>query len=105
MLKSIVSILNIFSGPIGGLVEKSILAGVMYASGAGWISGDVAGIAASIYAAVSALFTGLINTQTGKAGSIVDTQGNGITVVPKRDAVEAGLSSVTEPQPQSSLSR
>lgn len=104
MLKSVVSILNMFSGPLGGMVEKAILAGVMYAIGAGWISGDAAGIAASIYAAVSTLFTALINTQTGKAGSIVDTQGNGITVVPKREAVEAGLSSVIEPQPQSSMS-
>jgi hypothetical protein len=99
MLKSVVSILNNFSGPIGGLVEKGILAGVMYAIGAGWIKGDAVGIAASIYAAVSALFTAVVNTQTGKASSIVETQGNGITVVPKRDAVNAGLSSVTEPQP------
>lgn len=105
MLKSVVSLLNMFSGPIGGLVEKGILAAVMYASGAGWISGDVAGIAASIYTAVSAVYTGLINTQSGKASSIVETQGNGITVVPKRDAVHAGIPSVTEPQPQASMSK
>ena len=105
MLKSVVSVLNMFSGPIGGLAEKGILSGVMYAAGRGWIAGDVTGIAASIYTALSATFTGLINTQTGKAGSIVDTQGNGITVVPKREAVQAGLESVTEPQPLSSMSR
>jgi len=105
MLRSVVSVLNTFSGPIGGILEKGILAGVMYAIGAGWISGDAAGIAASLYAAVSALFTALVNTQTGKAVSIVETQGNGITVVPKREAVDAGLSSVTEPQPQSSMSQ
>lgn len=105
MLKSLVSILNMFSGPLGTLVEKAILGGVMYAIGAGWISGDAAGIAATIYAAVSALFTAAINTQTGKAGSIVETQGNGITVVPKRDAAHAGIPSVTEPQPQASMSK
>jgi len=105
MLKSLVSLLNTFSGPIGGLVEKGILSGVMYASGRGWIGGDVTGLAASLYTALSATFTALTNTQSGKAGSIVETQGNGITVVPKREAVQAGLSSVTEPQPQSSLSK
>lgn len=104
MLKSVVSILNMFAGPLGTLAEKSILSGVMYASGKGWIGGDVTGLAASLYTALSATFTALTNTQTGKAGSIVDTQGNGITVVPKREAVQAGLSSVTEPQPRSSMS-
>lgn len=105
MLKSVVSLLNKFSGPIGGLVEKGILAGVMYASGKGWIAGDVTGLAATLYTALSATFTALTTTQAGKAGSIVETQGNGITVVPKREAAEAGLSSVTEPQPQSSMSK
>ena len=105
MLKSVVSLLNMFAGPLGTLAEKGILSGVMYAAGRGWIAGDVTGLAASLYTALSATFTALTNTQTGKAVSIVETQGNGITVVPKREAVDARLSSVTEPQPQSSLSR
>lgn len=105
MLKSAVSILNLFAGPLGALVEKGILSGVMYASGRGWIGGDVTGLAASLYTALSATFTALTNTQTGKASSIVETQGNGITVVPKRDAAHAGIPSVTEPQPQASMSR
>lgn len=105
MLKSVVSLLNMFSGPIGTLAEKGILSGLMYAAGRGWIAGDISGLAVSLYSVLSGTFTALTNTQAGKAGSIVETQGNGITVVPKREAVQAGLSSVTEPQPQSSLSR
>mgnify|MGYP003385258153 CR=1 FL=1 len=97
-MKSVLAILNTFSGPIGGLIEKGILAGVMYAVGAGWLHGDAAGIAATLYAAVSVLFTSIVGTQTAKAQSIVETQGNGITVVPKEAAVAAGISSVTAPQ-------
>lgn len=104
-MKAILSVLNTFSGPIGGLVEKGILAGVMYLFGLGKIQGDAVGIAASIYAALSGVFTALVNTQTGKAVSIVETQGNGITVVPKLDAYNAGVATVTEPQPQSSMSK
>lgn len=104
-MKMILTLLNQFSGPIGGLVEKGILAGVVYLFALGKINGDAAGIAAALYAAFSGTFTALVNTQSGKAQSIVDTQGNGITVVPKRDAVDAGLTSVTTPQPQASLSK
>jgi len=97
-MKAILSILNTFAGPIGALVEKGILAAVMYAMGKGWLAGDAAGLAATIYAAVSAVFTSVTGTQTAKAQSIVDTQGNGITVVPKQAAVAAGIPSVTAPQ-------
>lgn len=97
-MKALLSILNTFAGPIGGLVEKGILAGVMWALGKGYIAGDAAGIAASIYGAVSVLFTSVTGTQSAKAQSIVETQGNGITVVKKADAVVAGIPSVTAPQ-------
>lgn len=97
-MKTILALLNTFAGPIGGLVEKGILAAVMYAMGKGWIAGDAAGIAATLYAAVSALFTSVTGTQAAKAQSIVETQGNGITVVPKQAAVAAGIPSVTAPQ-------
>ena len=96
-MKAILALLNTFAGPIGGLVEKGILAGVMYAIGAKWITGDAAGIAATIYATVSVLFQSVVNSQTAKAQSIVETQGNGITVVKKADAVDAGIPSVTAP--------
>jgi len=97
-MKAILTILNTFAGPIGGLIEKGILAGVMYAVGAGWLKGDAAGIAATLYAAVSVLFQSAVNSQTAKAQSIVETAGNGITVVPKQAAVAAGIPSVTAPQ-------
>ena len=97
-MKSVFAILNMFAGPIGGLIEKGILASVMYAVGAGWLQGDAAGIAATVYAAVSVLFQSAVNSQTAKAQSIVETQGNGITVVPKQAAVNAGIASVTAPQ-------
>lgn len=97
-MKAILTILNTFAGPIGGLIEKGILAGVMYAVGAGWLKGDAAGIAATLYAAVSVLFQSAVNSQTAKAQSIVETQGNGITVVPKQAAAAAGIPSVTAPQ-------
>lgn len=96
-MKAVLSLLNALAGPIGGLVEKGILAGVMYAVGAGWLKGDAAGLAATIYAAVSAVFTAAVNSQTAKAQSIVETQGNGITVVTKSEASAAGIQSVTAP--------
>ncbi len=97
-MKAVLAILNTFAGPIGGLIEKGILAAVMYAVGKGWLAGDAAGIAATIYAALSAVFTSAVNSQTAKAQSIVETQGNGITVVPKKAADIAGIPSVTAPQ-------
>ena len=97
-MKALLSILNMFAGPIGGLVEKGIFGLVVYAIGKGWLQGDAAGIAATLYAAFSAVFTSVVGTQTAKAQSIVDTQGNGITVVPKQAAVAAGIPSVTAPQ-------
>lgn len=97
-MQALLSILNTFAGPLGTLVEKGILAAVMYAAGKGWIAGDVTGIAASLYTVFSAFFSALTNTQTGKAQAIVETKGNGITVVPAAAAREAGLESVTAPQ-------
>lgn len=97
-MKALLSILNTFAGPIGGLVEKGLFGLVTYALGRGWIAGDAAGIAATLYAAISTLFTSIIGTQTAKAQSIVETQGNGITVVPSAEANQAGIQSVTAPQ-------
>jgi hypothetical protein len=96
-MQAILSILNMFAGPIGALIEKGILAALMYASGKGWIAGDVQGLAVTLYTALSSMFTALTSTQTGKAVSIVETQGNGITVVPKQAADAAGLESVKAP--------
>ncbi len=87
-----------FAGPIGTLVEKGILATVVWLFSIGKISGDAAGIAAALYTAFSLWFTGWTNSQTGKAQSIVTTQGNGITVVPKAAADAASIPSVTAPQ-------
>jgi len=98
-MQIILDLLNRFSGPIGGLVEKGLLVGITWLFATGEISGDAAGIAASLYAAFSGLFTAFINSQTGKAHSIVTTQGNGITVVPKVAAVAAHVPSVTETRP------
>lgn len=81
-MKSLISVFNMFSGPIGALVEKAILAAVMYAAGKGWIAGDVTGIAASIYTAVSTVFTGVITSQTGKIVAINQDGTNGVKVVP-----------------------
>ncbi len=98
-MKAVLSILNTFAGPIGGLIEKGILAVVMWMLGKGYIAGDAAGIAASVYGTLSVLFTSMVGTQQAKAQSIVETQGNGITVVAKSDAVAASIPSVTETQP------
>lgn len=97
-MKALLSILNTFAGPIGGLLEKGILAGVMYLLGKGVIVGDAATITAAVYGAISVIFTSLTGTQTAKAQDIVETKGNGITVVPKQAAVAAGIPSVTTPQ-------
>ena len=97
-METIIGLLNKFSGPIGGLVEKGLLVGVTWGFARGKISGDAAGIAASFYTAFSGIFTAVVNSQSGKAQSIVSTQGNGITVVKKVDAVEASIPSVTTTQ-------
>lgn len=81
-MQFLVSLFNTFSGPIGGLVEKGILAAVMWALGKGYIAGDAAGIAASVYAAVSAVFTAVTKSTTGKIVSINTDQQNGVKVVP-----------------------
>lgn len=81
-MQFLVSLFNTFSGPMGALAEKGILAAVMYAAGKGWIAGDVTGIAASLYTALSTLFTGIINSRTGKIGAVNDDKGNGVKVVP-----------------------
>ncbi len=80
-MQFLIQLFNAFSGPIGALVEKGILSAVMYAAGRGWIAGDLTGIAATLYTAISSLFTGVINSQTGKIVS-VNKDDNGVKVVP-----------------------
>lgn len=82
-MQALVSLFNTFSGPIGALVEKGILAALMYAAGKGWIAGDVTGIAATIYTAVSTLFTGIVNSRTGKIVAVNSDGTNGVKVVPE----------------------
>jgi hypothetical protein len=81
-MQPLVLLFNTFSGPIGALVEKGILAAVMYAAGKGWIAGDVTGIAATLYTAVSTVFTGIINSRTGKIVAVNSDTSNGVKVVP-----------------------
>ena len=79
-MQMLISLFTAFSGPIGTLIEKGVLAAVMYAAGKGWIAGDLSGIAATLYAAISSLFTGVINSQTGKIVA-VNKDDNGVKVV------------------------
>ena len=81
-MQMLISLFTAFSGPIGTLIEKGILAAVMYAAGKGWIAGDLSGIAATLYAAISSLFTGVINSQTGKIVAVNKDETNGVKVVP-----------------------
>lgn len=80
-MQMLISLFNAFSGPIGSLIEKGILSAVMYAAGRGWIAGDVTGIAASIYTALSGVFTGVINSRTGKIIAVNKDETNGVKVV------------------------
>lgn len=74
-------LLNLFSGPISGMIEKGILAGVMYGVGKGIIPVDsAAGVAAAIFTIGSAAFTGITRTQTAKIQS-VNGADNGVKVV------------------------
>lgn len=80
-MEMLASLFNMFSGPIGGLIEKGILGGVMYASGKGLIPADmVGGIATAAYTLFSGLFTAVTKSTTGKALSI-NTETNGLKVV------------------------
>ena len=77
------TLFNMFSGPISSLIEKAILSGVMYMAGKGLLPMDsVAGVAAALYAATSAVFTGVTKSTTGKAMSLNADMTNGLKVVP-----------------------
>lgn len=80
-MQFLISLFNNFAGPIGGLVEKGILAAVVWAIGKGYIAGDGAVIAASIYGAVSAIFTAVTKSQTAKIVAINADATNGVKVV------------------------
>ena len=96
---SMLKLLNLFSGPIGSLVEKAILAGVTYLFASGNISGDAAAVAASLYAAFSAIFSALNGTQTSKIAAINDTASNGVVVVQAAAARRSSISPADGPMP------
>lgn len=75
------SLLNLFSGPLGGIVEKFILAGVTFAMGKGWLSGDAGTIAGAIYTIFSGIYTGVTRSDTAKIQAI-NAGDNGVKVVP-----------------------
>ena len=86
---------NMFSGPVSGIVEKTILGGVAYGVGKGVIPTDsAAGLAAAAYALVSAAFTAVTKSTTGKALSL-NSADNGLSVVPTSTAVAANIKPVT----------
>ena len=87
-MQMLISLFTMFSGPIGALMEKGVLSAVMYAAGRGWIAGDITGIAASIYTALSGVFTGVINSQTGKIVA-VNKDDNGVKVVSLNNPAQA----------------
>lgn len=81
-MQFLVWLFNNFSGPIGGLVEKAILSGFMYAAGAGWIPADTVGtLATAAYTLLSGLFTAVTKSQTGKIIAINKDETNGVKVV------------------------
>lgn len=88
-MQFLISLFNTFSGPIFGLVEKGILAAVVWAVTKGYIVGDAAVIAASIYGAVSAVFTAVTKSQTAKIVSVNTDASNGVKVVPATNPAPA----------------
>lgn len=94
-MQFLIQMFNAFSGPIGALAEKGILSAVMYAAGRGWIAGDVTGIAASLYTALSGVFTGVINSRTGKIVAVNKDDSNGVKVV---SVVTTSAPAVNAPQ-------
>lgn len=95
---ALLTILNMFSGPIGSLVEKAILSGVMYLFAAGKISGDAAGVAAAIYGAFSAIYTAMTSTQGAKMKAINADTNNGAVVVDAVAARRQGITPIEEPR-------
>ncbi len=84
-----------FGKPIMSVVEKGILAGVMWGMGKGYISGDAGAIAASLYGAVSVFAQGFVNTQNVKIAD-VNTAENGVRVVDTDAAKRAAIPAATE---------
>lgn len=82
-MQFLISLFNTFSGPIGGLIEKSILSCFMFAAGKGWIPADTVGtLATAAYTLFSGLFTAVTKSQTGKIVSVNKDATNGVKVVP-----------------------
>lgn len=80
MIKTI----NQFSGPLGGMLEKGVLAFFMFAAGKGWIPGDsVAPLAAALYGFLSLSFTAAVQSETAKIQAINANETNGVKVVPE----------------------
>jgi hypothetical protein len=101
-MSALLTILNMFSGPLGGLAEKGILALVTYLFASGHINGDAGGVAAALYAAFSAVFTAVTRSQTAKIQS-VNAADNGVVVVPQARASTMGLSPVNTPASSSTF--
>lgn len=99
MLKTIIGLLMPFKGPIGGLIEKGMLAAVAYLIGKGIIVGDAATIAGALYAAFSVLVTSVLGTQTADIKRINDTEGNGVRVVSAADARANDIPKAETPLP------
>lgn len=90
-------LMNLFSGPLGGLIEKGILSGVMFGVGKGYIEpASAGGIAAAIYTIGSAAFTAITRTQTAKIQA-VNSADNGVKVVNGNQA--RGIPAATAPIP------
>jgi hypothetical protein len=98
-MQTVISLLNMFAGPISGLVEKGLLAGVVwFLTRTGLGVDNAPQIAAELYALFSVIFTAITKTQTAKIQSVNGAQ-NGVLVVPTQQANNAGIARVNAPLP------
>lgn len=106
--KSLAPIAKLFAGPIGNIVNAGIIAGS--ASAITWAAQK--GIPNEISTAVvgglvligGTIINSLTGTQIVQIQSVRENMTNGVTVVPVDAARNAGIPSVSEPQPSASNS-
>lgn len=98
ILGFLVPLFSAFQGPIMGLLEKGILAGVVWLLTTGKLDVTQApGIAAAAYTLVSGLITLVTKTQTAAIASVNNTKTNGVVVVPAAAARSAQIEPATAP--------
>ncbi len=103
-LKSILPFVQLFSGPLGNLINTGIATGsgafVAWQISKGIPADAASNIALGLVTIISAGVNMLTGTQLVKINDVRANPNNGVTVVSAADAARARITRVNEPNPQ-----